>query len=151
MIPPEVSTFLIAMSPLVELRGSIPVALLVYELPPWSAYFFSVAGNLVPVLLIPFWGVMADWFSHRVYWCDRLFAWLFAKTRRDHSEKILRFRDLALAILVAIPLPLTGVWTASLVAFVFGIPFFRAFVSIAVGTLVAGLIVLVLSMGALTI
>ncbi|KKU86006.1 MAG: hypothetical protein UY15_C0017G0001, partial [Parcubacteria group bacterium GW2011_GWA2_47_9] len=48
IMPPELSTFLIAMSPIVELRGAIPVAIAVYHLPVWSAYLFSVLGNLVP-------------------------------------------------------------------------------------------------------
>ncbi len=49
---PELKTFLIAMSPIIELRGSIPIALEVYKLPIWSAYLFSVLGNLVPLILI---------------------------------------------------------------------------------------------------
>lgn len=47
----------------------------------------------------------------------------------------------ALIIFVAIPLPLTGAWTASLIAFLFGIPFKKSFASISSGVIIAGLIV----------
>ena len=49
---PELVTFLIAMSPVVELRGSIPWAIASAGLPVWSAYFWSVLGNMVPLCLI---------------------------------------------------------------------------------------------------
>lgn len=50
-----------------------------------------------------------------------------------------------LPLFVAIPLPVTGGWTASFIAFVFGMPFKRAFPLIALGVLLAGLIVTVLT------
>ena len=48
----ELEVFLIAMSPILELRGSIPVALGAYHLPVWSAFLISVLGNIVPVVFI---------------------------------------------------------------------------------------------------
>jgi len=44
----ELKTIFIAMSPVVELRGAIPVALFQYGLNPWAAFFFSVIGNIIP-------------------------------------------------------------------------------------------------------
>ena len=48
-------------------------------------------------------------------------------------------------MLVAVPLPLTGVWTASLAAWAFETPPRRAFPPIAVGAVVAGIVVTVLT------
>ena len=145
---PELKTFLIAMSPIVELRGSIPVALGVYHLPIWSAYFFSILGNIVPVLfLLKALGPISDYFSHHFYFCNRFFAWLFAKTRRDHTSKFQRFKEFALVVLVAIPLPFTGAWTGSICAFVFGIPFWRALFLITIGVMIAGIVVTSVTLG----
>ncbi len=52
-----------------------------------------------------------------------------------------KYGQLALVAFVAVPLPLTGAWTASLVAFLFGIPFKKSFASISLGVITAGLIV----------
>ena len=42
------STFLISMAPVVELRGGIPWGV-AHDLPLWEAYITAVLGNMVPV------------------------------------------------------------------------------------------------------
>ena len=143
----ELKTFLIAMSPIVELRGSIPVALEVFHLPLWSAYMFSVLGNMVPVLLLPFLGVVSGAFSRRFSFLEKFFSWLFLRTRKRHERAFELFQDFALVIFVAIPLPLTGAWTATLVAFVFGIPLRRAFPLILLGVIIAAVVVSLITLG----
>jgi len=143
----ELKTFLIAMSPIVELRGSIPVALEIFHLPLWSAYFFSVLGNMVPVLILPFLGVVSGALSRRFSFLERFFSWLFLYTRKKHEKSFEIFRDFALVLFVAIPLPFTGAWTATLVSFVFGIPVRRAFPLILLGVIIAAVIVSLITLG----
>ncbi len=144
----ELQTFLIALSPIVELRGSIPFALQVLGMSPLKAFLISILGNILPaIFLIKLLGIISDFLSHHFYFFNRFFAWLFAKTRKDHSRKFQRFKEFALIILVAIPLPFTGVWTGSLCAFLFGIPLKRALPLITIGCLLAGLIVTLVSLG----
>ncbi|MDP4007235.1 MAG: small multi-drug export protein [bacterium] len=143
----ELLTFLVAASPLVELRGAIPLALLVYELPMWQAFFLAVAGNMLPVLLLPFFGVLVAYLSKNSVVLARLLAWVFERTRRRHEHSFELFRDFALVLFVAIPLPFTGAWTATLAAFVFGIPFQRAFPLIFFGVIIAGVVVSMITLG----
>ena len=138
-------TFLVAASPVVELRGAIPLALLVYELPLWQAFFLSVAGNVVPVFLLPFLGALSGELSRRFSIFERYFTWLFSKTSRNKKRMFEIFRDFALVVFVAIPLPFTGAWTAVVAAFVFGIPFRRAFPLILFGVIMAAIIVSLLT------
>ena len=60
-------------------------------------------------------------------------------------------KEFILVLFVAIPLPMTGVWTASLVAYVFGIPFRKAIPLIFVGVVIAGVIVVLTTMGIITL
>jgi uncharacterized membrane protein len=145
----EIIVLLISMLPISELRGAIPLALIVYEMPIWSAFLLAILGNLVPVILIIwFLNLLINKFLiHRIYIFNRFFAWLFQRTQRKYSKKFERWRDLALVILVAIPLPFTGAWTGALAAFVFGIPIKRAFPLIALGVLIAGAIVTIVTLG----
>jgi hypothetical protein len=53
-----------------------------------------------------------------------------------------KYGYLALIPFVAIPLPLTGGWTGSIIAFLYQVPFKIAFPLIALGVMVAGIIVL---------
>lgn len=144
----EIKTFLIAMSPLLELRGSIPLAITVYGMPAWTAYVVSVIGNMVPVVFI-LWllGWASGFLSRRSGFFNLFFAALFKRTRASHQEKFQKWESFALMILVAIPLPFTGAWTGSLAAFVFGIPFKKAFPMILLGVMIAGVIVTLSTLG----
>lgn len=144
----EFKIFLIAMSPIFELRGSIPVALSVYQLSVWSAYLISIIGNLIPVIFfLSLLEPVSRYLSQHFSLFNRFFTWLFERTRRKHNAKFERWQNFALVVLVAIPLPFTGAWTGSLCAFVFGIPFKKAFPLIALGVIIAGLIVTLTTLG----
>ena len=148
----ELKIFLIAMSPLFELRGSIPLALGVYHLPIWSAYLLSIIGNLLPVIFILLLlESVSNYLSRRSRFFSRFFTWLFERTRKKHAKTFERGKDLALMIFVAIPLPFTGAWTGALCAFVFGIPFKRALLAIAGGVAIAGLLVTLTTLGIIKI
>jgi len=144
----ELKVFLIALSPIFELRGSIPIALGVFHLPVWSAFLISVIGNILPVVFIlSLLESVSGYLSRHVHFFDRFFTWLFERTRRKHAKTFEQGKALALMIFVAIPLPFTGAWTGALCAFVFGIPFKRALMSIAGGVVIAGIIVTLTSLG----
>lgn len=146
---PEIKTFLIAMSPIIELRGSIPIALQIYKLPLWSAYLFSVLGNLVPlILIVGLLGPVSKFLSGKSHICSRFFNWLFSYTRRKHQTKFEKWgKNLAVVILVAIPIPFIGGWTGAIAAFVFGIQFKKALPLVIAGSLLAGIIVSALTLG----
>jgi len=48
----ELIVFFTAASPLVELRGAIPLAILVYKFPLIKSFVISVLGNILPILPI---------------------------------------------------------------------------------------------------
>ena len=133
--------------PISEVRGAIPLAIGVYGFSPLQAYLFSVAGNLLPIIpLLLFLGPVSE-YLRRFSVGDRFFSWLFARTRRKYILDHENFGLTALAIFVAIPLPMTGAWTGCAVAFLLGFRFWPAFAAIAVGVLVAGLVVTAAVMG----
>jgi len=138
----EFITFFTAALPLSELRGAIPLAILKYGFSPYKAFIISALGNILPVLpLLVGLEKISEYLSHKFYWFNRFFSWLFERTREKHKDHFHYWGDLALFIFVAIPLPLVGAYSGVVAAFVFGIPLKRAFWSIVLGVLAAGLIV----------
>jgi len=138
----ELITFFTAALPISELRGAIPLAILKYGFNPYKAFILSVLGNVLPVLpLLLGLEKTSAYLSHKFYWFNRFFSWLFERARMKHSRHFTYWGDLALFIFVAIPLPLTGAYSGVVAAFVFGIPLKHAFWSIVLGVLAAGLIV----------
>ena len=96
-------TFLIAMVPVLELRGAIPAGIAA-GLPPAAAAAAAILGNLVP---IPFlilllrrifgWLRKSSWVGPKIDWLER----------RAHLKGriVKKYRTIGLIILVAIPLP----------------------------------------------
>ena len=140
-------TFLISMVPVIELRGAIPVATGA-GLSPWIAIPVAIVGNLLPVPFI-------------ILFIKKIFAWMRktspklnavvdkmeAKAEKN-KEKVLKYAFWGLALFVAIPLPGTGAWTGALVAAMLDMPLKKAFPSIIIGVLGAGVIISFVSYGA---
>lgn len=148
-MPPEIIVMLISMLPLTELRGAIPVAIGIYKMSIWSALLWSILGNIIPIVFIIL-GLdllINKFLIHRIYFFNRFLTWLFERTRRNHSKKFERWKEWALVIFVAIPLPGTGAWAGAVAAFVFGIPIKRAVPLISLGVLIAGVIVTLVTIG----
>jgi uncharacterized membrane protein len=148
IILPELKTILLALTPLNELRGTIPVAMTLWDLSPLKAFIFAVIGNMVPIFFL-LWALprLTDLLRNKNPWLEKFFLWLFERTRRKFYKNYSLYGDLGLLIFVAIPLPFTGAWTGAIAAFVFGIPYWRAFGLIFGGVIIAGLIVTLATMG----
>ncbi len=141
IVPHWLMTLIVAALPISEVRGAIPLAVGVYGFSPLEAYLISVLGNLLPIApLLLFLGPVSD-FLRRFSLGDRFFTWLFSRTRRKYIQDHENFGLTALAIFVAIPLPMTGAWTGCAIAFLLGFRFWPAFAAIAAGVLIAGVVV----------
>jgi uncharacterized membrane protein len=150
-IPDWAATIIIAMMPVAELRGAIPLALAPVELGGFGmsvpeAYILAVLGNMIPVIPLLLFLEPVSNFLRRWKVGDMFFTWLFTRTHRNHTERFEKYGTLALTIFVAIPLPVTGAWTGCAAAFVFGIKFKHALLAIFLGVLMAGVIVTTLSL-----
>ncbi len=135
----------ISASPVSELRGGIPVAIGVYHFPWYYAYLFAVIGNLLPVpfALLFLNGIVRILSNVSLF--KRIIDWFFARTR-SRAKVVERYRRIGLAVFVAIPLPITGAWTGSIVAMLLDLKFRLAFPAIVIGVLIAGIIVIAFTM-----
>lgn len=146
MSPEELlKVLLIAASPIAELRLAIPLAINTFGFPWYYALPLAIIGNLLPVPFILLFLDTATRLLSRVALFNRMLNWLFERTRR-RGRIIERYKRIGLALFVAIPLPVTGAWTGSLAAVLFGLSFKHAFLSIIVGVFIAGVIVTCLSL-----
>ena len=142
----ELWTIIIAASPIVELRGAIPVAMGIFYFSWSKALILSLIGNLLPIIPI-IWslGKLSDYLSRKFTFFSNFFNWLFERTRKRTANGFNRWGKWALILFVAIPLPFTGVWTASVAAFLFGIKYRQAFWLISFGAFLAGVLVTILT------
>ena len=138
--------FLVAMTPLAELRGAIPLGVAM-GLDPWLVWLTSVIGNMVPVpFIILFIRRIFQWMKRRAGRLAKVVCRLEEKADRN-AELFYRYELLGLCILVAIPLPGTGAWTGALVAAMLRLRLKAAIPTITLGVCLAGLLVMVVSYG----
>lgn len=133
------TTFCLAMTPVIELRGSIPMGLS-YGLEPWLTCLLSVVGNMLPVpFILLFIRKILQWMK-RYPRLGRI-AERLERRAANKSGRVRKSEFIGLCILVAIPLPGTGAWTGALVAALMEMRMKRALPAIFLGVLIAATIV----------
>ena len=126
------------LSPVSELRGGIPLGVLVFGLDPLLVFFVAIIANAA--LFFPiFFGLRLfyDKFLSRF----QLFNRYLENVKRRSKPKVDKYGFLGLTLLVAIPLPVTGVYTATFAAWLLGMDWKKAFPAIGLGVIIAGTIV----------
>ena len=139
-IPDWLEVLAFAALPISELRGAIPWAIIKLHFPWYYAFLLAIIGNILPV---PFILLFLNAFSRllsKIDLFEKMLNWLFERTRR-RGKIINRYERIGLILFVAIPFPVTGAWTGTLAAVLFGLEFRHALLSIFVGILIAGVIV----------
>lgn len=146
---PRVVVLIIAILPIVEARLAIPIAI-GYGLSGWESWLWSFLGSsaIVPILLLvlmPF----IRWLSKTKFFrkVGLVLTEKFEKKAAGvNDEKKSDWKKmLGVFVFVAIPMPLTGVWTGSAVASIAKLPYPKALLSVIAGNLVASAIVTLLS------
>jgi len=144
---------LISMIPLIELRGAIPVAVgMELGLPEWLVLIVAIIGNILPVPIIYLFArKVLDWGSTVKWKPFRQFCEFCLKKGEKAGQKLLKKAKagvyFALFLFVAIPIPGTGAWTGTLAASILKLDFKKTIIAIIAGVLVAGLIMLAVSLG----
>lgn len=141
----EISVFILSMVPISELRGAIPYGISL-GLSPYNAFIISVIGNIIPVpFLLKLYRPIIRWIARSTF-LRKPASMIVNKVDRS-SQKVRKYELWGLFLLVAIPLPTTGVWTASAVASFLKLNYRRSIFYISLGVLAAGIIVLSISLG----
>lgn len=144
-IPEEIIVFIISLLPILELRGGL-IAASILDIDLRVAFIISYVANMLPIPFILL-------FIRKVFHFlrdRRFFGKIIRKLEKrseSKSETVKKYGKWGLLIFVAIPLPGTGGWTGALVAALMNMRIKDALGPIAVGVLIAGIIMAVISYG----
>lgn len=156
---PVLATIFISMIPIVELRGAIPFgsskeiwgekALSIFEASVYSVIGSVISAVIIILLLIPIFKFLKKTkiFNKLVVSFEEKFKKQSDKIENDANEKKYKGLKKWLGVMtfVAIPLPLTGVWTGSAVAVFLQMGFLKSVTSVSVGAVIAACIMALLS------
>lgn len=140
-LPHWLGVFSVSMLPIFELRGGIPFGINVLHMPYWKVYPIAVLGNILPIIPI----ILILHYISKLLVIKR-----FLKRTELKGHLVRKYGLLGLMLFVSIPLPITGAWTGSALAFIFSIPWYSALLAITGGVLIAGIIVTILSLMGIT-
>ncbi len=132
-----------SMLPIVEIRGGIPLGLSL-GFTPFEAYVLSAIGNIAVIFPLIVTLHFLDPYFKRIPGIKQLYNKSIDRVLRKRDQ-YLHYGKYVLFFFVAIPVPTTGAWTASLASYLFKIPKKDSYWIIAAGVLTSGLIVLLLS------
>ena len=154
---PYLAVIFVSMVPLIELKGAIPVGqtpafgLSLLETAAMAYIGSTVICVLVFFLLKPIFALLKKIkiFNLIVRKMEGLFIHkaekIAAKSNGSVEKEAKRIMIIALLIFVAVPFPVTGVWTGTAVAVFLGLKFREAILPLVIGNLIAGSIITLLT------
>ena len=137
-------TIIISMTPVIELRGAIPIAVGALHLSYFEAFIVSFIGNIIPIyFIVKYIGPIFNLLG-KIKFFKKIIDWASNKATKkiEGSDRLQNYTALGLFLFVAIPLPGTGAWIGSLIANFLHVPIKKAFLPIALGVFTAGVIIL---------
>ena len=139
-----ITTALLTLAPISELRGAIPYAL-ASGMPVLFTYLYCVALNALLGPLVYLFLQSLHILFYRMNWYHRLFDRIVERARIKVHAKVTRFGYIGIMLFVAIPLPITGAYTGTLGAWILGMEKKRIFLAVLGGVIISGTIVTLIS------
>ncbi len=140
----EVYVFFLSMTPVGEVRLSIPMGIFYYHLSPMTSYLVSVVGNVLIAILLLY---ILQWVEaqlRRVAFIDRIYTKYVDALRERVRDRLNRWGYIALLLFVGVPLPGSGVYTGALISYLFNMDKLRSMIYISLGAIMASTVVVYL-------
>ena len=135
------SAVVLSLSPFLEVRGAIPVAV-AFGLNVWIAFILAVLANIALIPIVYFFLDYIHVHMMKISIYSRVFEMYLGRVRRKAEEKVVNktWPYFALCGFVGLPLPGTGVWTGVLVSWFFKMSRRKSFISLALGSILVSLL-----------
>ena len=150
------ATLFVSMFPLIELKGAIPIGTGLFGMPLWQTSLVAYLGSTIVsvaefFLLIPIFNLLKKigFIKKLVLKVEGIFARkaeeIAKKTEGSAEKEAKKIMLWSLFVFVAVPFPVTGVWTGTAIAVFLGLKFHESVLPIAAGNLVAGGVITLLT------
>jgi uncharacterized membrane protein len=138
---PVIQTIIWSTLPISELRGGIPVGVAL-GLGIFAAFLIAVISNffVIPIVFFFLDYLHEHFLKIKIY--NKIFNKYIEKKRTKLEKHIgTKWEFVMLMLFVGIPLPITGAYTGTLLAWFFKVPRNKAYKALSLGILIAGIIV----------
>ena len=146
MISELLKIFILTITPIFELRASIPYAVLFTKIPLILSFIFIVILNILIGLIVYFFLKYLTELLITNKYIKKIYDKTIERVHKKTKKLIDKYGELGLALFIAIPLPGSGVYSGALAAYIFGIKTKKFFIAESIGVFVAASIVTILSL-----
>ena len=152
-----IATLFVSMFPLIELKGAIPIGTGLFGMNLWATAGIAYLGSTIVsvaefFILIPIFNLLKKikFIRRLIEKIEQIFkdkaAEIAKKTDGSAEREARKIMMLSLFVFVAVPFPVTGVWTGTAIAVFLGLKFRESVLPIACGNLIAGAIITLMTM-----
>jgi uncharacterized membrane protein len=134
---------LLTASPISELRGGIPLGISL-GLDPWFTFFVAIVVNAL--IFFPVFFILRLFYDKLLFRVP-LFGRYLDGLRRRGKPVVDKYGFWGLFLFVAVPLPFTGAYTGTILAWLLDVDWKKAFPAVGLGVVVAGIIVFLITLG----
>ncbi len=141
----ELIVLFFSMVPIIEARGSIPLGISLGLDPIHSGVISFLGGLFTITILLRILTPLMVYFERTLFFKSTI-GWVKKRSMKK-AGTIKKYSLIGLFFFVAIPLPTTGIWTASVISSILKLDRRKAFISMALGLLVSIILILGLYYG----
>lgn len=148
---------ILTIMPITELRVGLPIAITYAIEKNISLLLIFSIVVLLNILVIFFIFYFLD-NIHKIFMNIKIYRDIFNKFLEKFRKRVDKLERkyksigfLALVLFVAVPLPITGVWTGSLASWLLGLDRKKSILAIALGVIIAGILILFGTLGILNL
>ncbi len=137
---------LLTFAPFLELRASIPYGIITLGVEYWAIVFLIAV--IVNILLAPLLWFFVNNVMHlflEIKWIEKIYKKIVIKTQKKVHPYVEKYGTLGLALFIGVPLPGSGVYSGALGAYLLGFEKKEFYKAAVLGVLIAGSIVLLVS------
>jgi len=145
-----IKIILFTLLPFLELRASIPYGILKLNMDWITVFIIAVISNIILGLII-YW--LLDHIIKvvtKIKFIDFLYQKYINKTQNKIHKAVEKYGEYAIAVFIAIPLPMSGVYSGAIAAHIIGLEYKKFIIATIIGVLIAGIIVTLISLSSLT-
>lgn len=148
VLPKWLATLILSAVPLSETQLSVPLAIQAWDIPVGLAIIYGALGNMLPFFPLYFGlGFLRRTLARYVPWLVRPLDRFVERAQRKVKSQYEKYGAIALFLFMAIPFPLSGIWTATLASVALKIPLRAAFTSIFLGSWATAIIMALVTLG----
>ena len=131
------------MLPITELRLTVPLGILKYDLNWIWVVFISILGNFL--ICIPILTLLKsfDKLCSNYQILNNILERIYLRTRKK-TKIISNYRYIGLLLFVGIPLPFTGAWTGCFASHLLGLSKAKTLISIFLGLITSSIIIIII-------